>query len=302
MKKIRVTVPYSMAENLENDREEFEIEKLGTLGNKILNYYIGKEIKVFDLKGERGEIIQFNLTKINEELFNDGLIKTQKDNGLTFEHQLADAEYVRNIFFNYFNNPKAKRERIAFNTVVNEIEEAILKDNKIKIKYSGEKEPRLVSPYHIVDGDRENRIYLLCWCEKNKDYRSYRIAKINSTIKSFERRGGKNIEFIENLRKNFDPFRTYGSEVIARLTPQGEKILKSAITNRPKQLNIEEIDVANERDKKNANRIYKFQCNEALGKVYFPQFLNEVEILEPESLREWFKKKFEDGSRLYDTN
>lgn len=295
-KKIRVTLPYSMYESLENDLVEFEIEKIGVLGNKILDFYFGRKIELIETKNTKGQVIQFNLNKKNEELFIEGLRKVQRDNNLKCENQLSDAEYIRNIFFNYLNNPKDKRERIIFNENVKEIQEAIKNRNKIKIKYQKNSEYRKISPYDILVGDRENRNYLLCWCDKSQDYRNYRIAKIQTISKSFDKREEKDENYLKELIHNFDPFRTYGSEVVATLTPLGEKILESAITNRPKKISIEEIknDIG--------RKLYRFQCNEALGKVYFPQFLDEIEILEPESLREWFKEKYDGCVRVYEKN
>ncbi|MGL4862314.1 MAG: WYL domain-containing protein, partial [Cetobacterium sp.] len=41
---------------------------------------------------------------------------------------------------------------------------------------------------------------------------------------------------------------------------------------------------------KNRN-IWTLECTNRLAKIYFPQFLSRVEILEPIELREWFKKE-----------
>ncbi len=68
MKKVRTTVSHSMKEILNDDKEHFKIE-LGTIGNILFKYYSNKEVDKIELKkSSDGEIIQFNLTKENEEM------------------------------------------------------------------------------------------------------------------------------------------------------------------------------------------------------------------------------------------
>ncbi|MGL5713183.1 MAG: hypothetical protein ACRCX2_09205 [Paraclostridium sp.] len=38
-------------------------------------------------------------------------------------------------------------------------------------------------------------------------------------------------------------------------------------------------------------------CTNKLAKVYFPQFLSNVEVLEPVDLREWFQKELKKSFR-----
>ncbi len=39
--------------------------------------------------------------------------------------------------------------------------------------------------------------------------------------------------------------------------------------------------------------VYTFYCSEENAKIYFPHFMDEAEILEPQELREWFRERFE---------
>ena len=45
--------------------------------------------------------------------------------------------------------------------------------------------------------------------------------------------------------------------------------------------------------------IYTFECSEKLAKVYFAQFYDDIEVIEPESLRESFKENFGRTYKIY---
>ena len=62
---------------------------------------------------------------------------------------------------------------------------------------------------------------------------------------------------------------------------------EKTVHNKPKLVKIDE------------NGNYIFQCTEFLGKLYFGQFLDNVEILEPENLRTYFKEKSQKMYNLY---
>ena len=166
MKKVRVTVSDFMNEIITGDSEYFKLP-VGRIGNIIFKYYMDKDLNKVELGNFSGEVIQFNLNKKNEEIFMDTLIRNKVE---------IEAEYWRNIFFTYINNLRYKREEILFENKFKDIRGAIKTEKKIKIKYH--KYIRLVNPYFIKVSDSENRSYLFCYCEKNNDYRNYRISEI----------------------------------------------------------------------------------------------------------------------------
>jgi len=57
------------------------------------------------------------------------------------------------------------------------------------------------------------------------------------------------------------------------------QIYERTISNKPKII-------------EKTGNIFIFQCSEDKAKAYFPQFLEEVEIIEPTELRNWFKETF----------
>ena len=68
MKKVRFVVSDFMREILESDSEYFRLP-VGKIGNRLLKYYVDKDISKISLENSSGKIIQFNLTKENEDIF-----------------------------------------------------------------------------------------------------------------------------------------------------------------------------------------------------------------------------------------
>lgn len=223
----------------------------------------------------KGEVIQFNLNKLNCELYYIVLKEHSVEN---------ESEFFRNIFFKYLDNPRYIREQILFSEIFKKIEIAIKEKKKINIKYSGE--IRTINPYFIKVSSVEDCSYIFSYCEKNKDYRNYRVAKIQSISLSKRDIEFLDCDYIKNIDKNFDPFLSLGKNITIKINEKGKELFKRAIVNRPKVL------------EKNSD-IWKLQCTTKLAKVYFTQFLSDVEIIEPFELREWFKQKYEEVAKLY---
>ena len=272
MKKARVTVSDFMNEIITGDSEYFKLP-VGRIGNIIFKYYMDKDLNKVELGNFSGEVIQFNLNKKNEEIFIDTLIRNKIQ---------TEAEYWRNIFFTYINNLRYKREEILFENKFKDIREAIKTEKKIKIKYH--KYIRLVNPYFIKVSDSENRSYLFCYCEKNNDYRNYRISEIEEIWLTNEIRDKK---YIDDVRKNFDPFLSYKNRVKVKFTEKGIELYEKVIANRPRL--IEEKD-----------GIYTFECDNKLAMIYFAQFYSEVKILEPEELKTILKKELKKTIEIYE--
>ena len=166
MKKVRVTISDFMNEIIKSDSEYFKIP-VGRIGNIIFKYYMDKNLNKVELGNFSGEVLQFNLNKNNDEIFMDTFVRSRVE---------TEAEYWRNIIFTYINNLRYKREEILFEKIFRKIKEGMESKRKIKIKYH--KYIRLVNPYFVKVADDENRSYLFCYCEKNNDYRNYRISEI----------------------------------------------------------------------------------------------------------------------------
>ena len=275
MKKVRVTVSDFMNEIITGDSEYFKLP-VGRIGNIIFKYYMDKDLNKVELGNFSGEVIQFNLNKKNEEIFMDTLIRNKIQ---------TEAEYWRNIFFTYINNLRYKREEILFENKFKDIREAIKTEKKIKIKYH--KYIRLVNPYFIKVSDSENRSYLFCYCEKNNDYRNYRISEIEEIWLTNEKNEIRDKKYIDDVRKNFDPFLSYKNRVKVKFTEKGIELYEKVLANRPRL--IEEKD-----------GIYIFECDNKLAMIYFAQFYSKVKILEPEELKTILKKELKKTIEIYE--
>ena len=275
MKKVRVTVSDFMNEIITGDSEYFKLP-VGRIGNIIFKYYMDKDLNKVELGNFSGEVIQFNLNKKNEEIFMDTLIRNKVE---------IEAEYWRNIFFTYINNLRYKREEILFENKFKDIREGIKAEKKIKIKYH--KYIRLVNPYFIKVSDSENRSYLFCYCEKNNDYRNYRISEIEEIWLTNEKNEIRDKKYIDNVRKNFDPFLSYKNRVKVKFTEKGIELYEKVLVNRPRL--IEEKD-----------GIYTFECDNKLAMIYFAQFYSKVKILEPEELKTILKKELKKTIEIYE--
>ena len=275
MKKVRVTVSDFMNEIITGDSEYFKLP-VGRIGNIIFKYYMDKDLNKVELGNFSGEVIQFNLNKKNEEIFMDTLIRNKIQ---------TEAEYWRNIFFTYINNLRYKREEILFENKFKDIRGAIKTEKKIKIKYH--KYIRLVNPYFIKVSDSENRSYLFCYCEKNNDYRNYRISEIEEIWLTNEKNEIRDKKYIDDVRKNFDPFLSYKNRVKVKFTEKGIELYEKVLANRPRL--IEEKD-----------GIYIFECDNKLAMIYFAQFYSKVKILEPEELKTILKKELKKTIEIYE--
>lgn len=269
-KKIRVTLPRKIVEILENDIEEFFIKK-----NTLLNYIYAEKIKenqekkfIYPYKGET-LVIQFNLNKKNLE----GYYNFLEENNIQNE-----SEFFREILIEYASLGKKKRECFLFKEIVERINYSIKEKRTIKIVFRDEKNIE-VEPYLIESSKLEVMNYLFCYNLREGKWKNYKIKYIKSIyIKntSFKLRDK---EFIDKMKDNFDPFISFGQYIKIKLTTGGKKIFNEIETNRPQVIKIDKDE-------------YILECSHEKAKRYFSFFLDEVEILEPQDLREWFKEKY----------
>ena len=279
MKKIRVTVPEDIWRLMRNDTEEFGINN-----NKLCNYILDRfkynkkmdSEKLLETQGRPvTKIIQFDLNVSNREIYYDVLRANEVD---------VEAEYFRELFEIYTSKFKYQRELFIFEDRVKSILEAIKAKNKLRIKYL--KRVFSVEPYFIKREERGDENFLFCYDEERKVYANYKLKELEIVSILEEKIKGKDKKYIENMRKNFDPFLGNGNIVKVRLTEEGYSLLKSLTNYRPKLI-------------KKDGDIYSFEAANENAKLYFRQFSKEAEILEPKELREEIKKEYLEVLELY---
>ena len=144
----------------------------------------------------------------------------------------------------------------------------------------------MINPYFIKVSDSESRSYLFCYCEKNKDYRNYRVSEIEEIWFTNEKIEIKDKKYIDEVYKNFDPFLSYKNRVKVKFTEKGLELYEKVLINRPKLLAKD-------------NNIYTFECDSKLAMIYFAQFFSLIEILEPQALREKLQNELENTLKIY---
>lgn len=273
--KIRVTLPEYIYNFIINDEKDFEINK-NRLCNMIFEIY-GENVEIEENipKTKYNKILQFNLSNNNLDIFVDIVSRKGVEN---------KSDFFRKLFFIYCDQPKYKREQQICRQSLAVIENGIKTGRKIKIRYKDEY--RIVEPYFVISENGERRNYLFCYCCKNNEYRNYRLINIKAISVLKEEFEHFNEDYIKNVRNNFDPYLSYGKRVKVKLNEYGLKQMEKIVINRPKVIEQE-------------GDIFTFECSDLKAKLYFPQFLKNAEIIEPQELREWFKQEFEKTAEKY---
>ncbi|MGL4652896.1 WYL domain-containing protein [Cetobacterium sp.] len=280
MKKIRVTVSEDIWRLLKKDSEEFGINN-----NKLCNFILDKfkYSKKFDLDKfiePQGrplkKVIQFDLNVANKGIYYDVLKANEVD---------VEAEFFRELFEIYSSQFKYQREIFIFQDTYRAVLEAI--KNKVKIRILYMEESFTISPYFIKREDQGDENFIFAYDDENKIYRSIKLKDVIILGNLNEKIQVRDKKYIENMRKNFDPFLGERLVIKARFTPKGESMLKSFTNYKPKLIKKEE-------------EIYFFEMTLENAKFYFSSFLKEVRIIEPQKLKDELKKSFLEAYKIYE--
>lgn len=278
MKKVRVTVHEDIYRIMRNDMEDFGINN-----NKLCNYILDKfkfkreiDTEVLLAQGRPlTKMVQFDLNVGNKDIYYDIL----KENKIEIE-----AEFFRDLFKAYTSYYKYERELFIFEETVKIIVEAIKNKNRMKIRFDGKL--YTTEPFFIKRDEQGDENFLFSYVEELKEYRNFKLKDLQIIGVLNEKIPGKDRKYVENVRKNFDPFLADGNKIKVKLSDNGERLLKSLTNYRPKLI---------KRDKD----VFIFEASNENAKLYFGQFFKEAVILEPKELREEMKRELEDLLKEY---
>lgn len=266
-KKLRITIPKEIYTLIESDLKDFGITK-NFLCNYIFKYSDGfKEIYNYKYSGSK-RIIQFNLNKSNRENYYYFLAEKKIQ---------VEAEYFRNIFIHYAQQSKKSRERFIFKSIIEKIRYAIENKRKVIVTFADGTKKK-ISVYNIASSELELKNYVFSYDEETQMFRNFTLRNIRSIYITNEKYYDEEMDFVEEMIENFDPFLSHNKRVVVRFSKEGIKMFEMLKTYRPQLIDNNEM-------------IYKFRCSNLQAKRYFSCFWNEVEILEPKELRQWFKDK-----------
>ena len=280
--KIRFSLPFFIYEIVESDVKKFGINK-----NKLSNIIFEKlkyNYKIFDEKADKNNVnYQFNLNNDNAEIYLESYSE--------FFNEKIDSQSLlfRSLFYTYINYPSDKREIIIYNDVYDRVIKAIENKKQIKIKFYGQF--RTIEPFFISSTKEERFNYICCYCYKNEKIVNYRLNKIEKVIDSLKEQIHRDESLIKEYIKNFDPYLSFNKFVKVKLTPKGVK-LYNQFTFIPKIIEKQNV-------KNSDNIIYIVEASDLKAKLFFPQFMNEVEIIEPVEMRNWFKEKIAKMNEIY---
>lgn len=280
--KINPKLPYFILETLNKDAITFQL-KVNTIFNlayeNLKDEYRNLEV---DVDGKYDKKKTFTLKK---EFYQEYIDVIQQEICRKYNN-IGEAEYFRSLLYQYCKLPVFEREKVLFKQNYNKLQEAIHKKCRIRIymKDRIKDGPRELEPYFIERSEEFH--YLFGYCLKREEYRVFRISHIEKVRVLDEKIQNSNANLILEYKENFDPFLSFGKTVTVRFTEEGERKYRTIISNRPKKIEQKE-------------NIYLFECSEKKAQVYFPQFFTSVEILEPVSLRNWYKEQLQTALTFY---
>lgn len=274
--KVKFTVPNYIIDILNADMYDFGFNKNKLCNQIFTSYFDNNNNSLSYQKNNKNKALQFTLNELNINLFIDA--KTNLD-------MQYKADYFRNIFLPYCTQPRYMRELYIFNKEILVIEQAIQSQRKLTIRFANAL--RIIEPYAILNSVNETRNYVFAFCHKRQEYRNFRLCKIEA-ISIHEKEVFEHYDpvLVEDVIANFDPFLSSQKIVKVRLTEQGQDIYQHHITHRPEILSQD-------------GDIFEYECSEERAKLYFSKFFGNAEILEPLSLREYFKNGALKMAELY---
>ena len=193
------------------------------------------------------------------------------------------ADYCRDMLDKFLALSKVKREQIILKDRLEMIKEAISKN--MRLDFTTKNGTSMVEPYEIIEDITYDKNYIICYKEELDGVVTYSLRNIKNIKKRKDFQEYYYVD-MEIAKNNFDPFLSYDSIVKIKITPEGEKIF-----NRKKQLRPKVL--------KKEKDIWELQCTSYKALLYFISFFDEVEILEPESLRKTLIEKINKMYKLY---
>ena len=213
-----------------------------------------------------------------------------EENAYPLSGKYSVTQYIKCLLESYARINFLEREKLILKkTVIEPIENAIRQNKTIRIKFSNQFID--LSPYRIVPS-KEGTFQYLVGAVDGK-WAAYRLSRIK-----FLKTKGKAVfpatEQIDEGLAEFGPtfFGEPTVDIKIRFTQKGLLRYEYSVIHRPIHTRIES-------DAKGNGDIYVFHCSEKQALYFFFSYADDVEILEPLSLRQQFIDMYRRGYEQY---
>jgi len=228
--------------------------------------------------------------------------------------KITRGKFLIAVFEEYAKKPYVERERIYFERIFADIEDAIVQERPIIIKYTQVDKPLYVLP-HSLETDKLSMFnYLIGYSRPatspfNKvnneqlSLESFRLSKIQRAEIDRQQKAGSGKLSPQQRDKIKKSRAKHGTmfiadedqiyEIAVRLTGEGKLKYINQVHMRPSQC------FDGKRKNSENNDTYIFKCTVHQAKAYFFKFGSDAEILSPLFLREQFIKEYLKAAALY---
>ena len=213
-----------------------------------------------------------------------------EENAYPLGGKYSVTQYIKCLLESYARINFLDREKLILKkTVIEPIENAIRQNKAIRIKFSNQLIE--LSPYKIVPS-KEGTFQYLVGAVDGK-WAAYRLSRIK-----FLKTKGKAVfpatEQIDEALAEFGPtfFGEPTIDIKIRFTRKGLLRYEYSVIHRPIHTRIES-------DAKGNSDIYVFHCSEKQALYFFFSYADDLEILEPLSLRQRFIDMYRHGYEQY---
>ena len=228
--------------------------------------------------------------------------------------KITRGKFLIAVFEEYAMKPYVERERIYFERIFADIEDAIVQERPIIIKYAQVDKPLYVLPHSLETDKLSMYNYLIGYSRpatspfgtisnEQLSLESFRLSKIQRAEIDRQQKAGSGKLTPKQCSKIKESRAKHGTmfisdedkihEIIVKLTNEGKRKYINQVHMRPSQYIDSKHSIGENSD------VYIFKCTIHQAIAYFFKFGSDAEILSPIFLREQFKQEYEKAAAVY---
>lgn len=337
--KQRINITKYTKDVIENDMVIFDIPKLSTFVNELIDYHI----KYYETESISCQIDQkkasykksmknLGLSPEQLEHLTDALIKTEQDKILQVIRKqysakevsftcrinnenlerLTDCSYGDSFYFDdrlgkylkyllerYAELPYSKRETIILHQRINLIKNAITCNKQLRIT-TAYNEERRVFPLKIATDSLTTANYLIGYQISPHDNNAEKLS-CTYRISNLKNIWLETYQLPPLTEKEITDFEEKQKEVGFQFLFAEKSQIRVRLTKEGVMMYRKMFHMRPAYHDIEDGSVYVFDCSEAQIRLYFYKFGKEAEILSPPRLREIFRKDYIEASKIYDS-